>query len=106
MKTNFHISKISFAFALILCFGALGLFVSYWFARQAELEELAVQETTLRGDLEQLNKWGKWTIEYVKIAKALDYLSKNRLTEEQREMLTEQICYHLNLLAAAIATTR
>jgi soluble lytic murein transglycosylase-like protein len=27
----------------------------------------------------------------VKIAKALDYLSKNRLTEEQREMLTEQI---------------
>ena len=91
MKTNFHISKISFAFALILCFGALGLFVSYWFARQTELEELAVQETTLRGDLEQLNKWGKWTIEYVKIAKALDYLSKNRLTEEQREMLTEQI---------------
>ena len=91
MKTNFHISKISFAFALILCFGALGLFVSYWFARQAELEELAVQETTLRGDLEQLNKWGKWTIEYVKIAKALDYLSKNRLTEEQRKMLTEQI---------------
>ena len=91
MKSNFHISTISFAVALVFCFGALGLFVSYWFARQAELRDLAFQETALRGDLEQLNKWGKWTVDYVKIDKALAYLSKNRLTEEQREMLTEQI---------------
>ena len=91
MKSSIRISKISFAVLLLFCFAALGLFVSYWFARQAEIRELSRQETVLRGELEQLSAIGKWTIDYVKINKALAYLSKNRLTEEQREMLTEQI---------------
>ena len=91
MKSNVRISKLTFAIALVLCFGALGLFVSHWHARQAEIQQLAVKESILRGELEQLSAWGKWTIDYVKISRALDYLSKGRLTEEQREMLTEQI---------------
>lgn len=91
VKSSIRISKISFAVLLLFCFAALGLFVSYWFARQAEIRELSRQETVLRGELEQLSAIGKWTIDYVKINKALAYLSKNRLTEEQREMLTEQI---------------
>ena len=91
MKSNVRISKLTFSIALVFCFGALGLFVSYWFTRQAEIRSLAEQETVLRGELEQLSTWGKWTIDYVKIHKALAYLSKNRLTEEQSEMLTEQI---------------
>ena len=91
MKSNVRISKLTFAVALVFCFGALGLFVSYWFARQAEIRNLVEKEAALRADLEQLSAWGKWTIDYVKISRALDYLSKGRLTEEQREMLTEQI---------------
>lgn len=91
MKSNIRISKPLFAFALVLCFGALGLFVSYWFARQAEFQELARRETELRTDLEKLDTWGKWTVDYVKINKAIAYLSKGRLNELQREMLTEQI---------------
>lgn len=91
MKSSIRISKLSFAVLLVFCFASLGLFVSYWFARQAELRDLSKQESALRGELEQLNAIGKWTIDYVKINKALAYLSKNRLTEEQREMLTEQI---------------
>lgn len=91
MRSNLRISKRSFAIALVLCFGALGLFVSYWFARQEEWRSLAEQETELRGELQQLSIWGKWTVDYVKINKALVYLSKNRLTEEQREILTGQL---------------
>ena len=91
MKSNVRISKLTFAIALVLCFGALGLFVSHWHARQAEIRELAVKESILRGELEQLSAWGKWTIDYVKISRALDYLSKGRLSEDQREMLTEQL---------------
>ncbi len=91
VKSSIRISKLSFAVILVLCFASLGLFVSYWFARQAELRDLSKQESVLRGELEQLSAIGKWTIDYVKINKALAYLSKNRLTEEQREMLTEQI---------------
>ena len=67
------------------------MFVSFWHDRQVELRELAQKETVLRGELEQLSTWGKWTIDLVKIDKALAYLSKGRLTQEQRAMLTEQI---------------
>lgn len=91
MKSNIRISKPVFAMALVLCFGGLGLFVSYWFARQSELDNLARVETELRGDLEKLDTWGKWTVDYVKINKAVAYLSKGRLNEQQMEMLTEQI---------------
>lgn len=91
MKSSVHISLWNLVIFFLLWFGALGLFVSFWFTRQAELDNLATQETILRGDLEHLSTWGKWTVDYVKINKALVYLSKDRLTAEQREILTEQI---------------
>ena len=74
-----------------MCFATLGFFVTYWFARQSELHSLAEKETELRGELEQLSTWGKWTVDYVKISNALDYLSKKRLTKEQRDLLTEHL---------------
>lgn len=91
MKNSVRIPIPFFAIAVIFCFGALGLFVSYWFARQADFNELAKQEISLRSDLEQLDIWGKWTLEYVKINKALEYMSQKRLTTEQKKMLTEQL---------------
>ena len=91
MKSSIRISKLSLAIILVFCFGALGLFVSCWFSRQDEIKATVEKEAILRKELEQLSVWGKWTIDYVKINKALAHLSKNRLTEEQREMLTEQI---------------
>ena len=54
MKSNVRISKLTFAIALVFCFGALGLFVSYWFARQAEIKVLVEREAALRADIEQL----------------------------------------------------
>lgn len=91
MKGNVRISAFWVGLFFVLWFGSLGLFVSRWYIQKTELETLAVQETQLRNELEQLSGYGKWTIEYVKINKALDYLSKNKLTDEQRIMLTEQL---------------
>lgn len=91
MKGNVHISAFWVGLFFVLWFGSLGLFVSRWHIQKTEQEALAVQETLLRNELEQLSGYGKWTIEYVKINKALDYLSKNKLTDEQRIMLTEQL---------------
>lgn len=91
MKGNVRISAFWVGLFFVLWFGSLGLFVSRWYIQKTELETLAVQETQLRNELEQLAGYGKWTIEYVKIEKALDYLSKNKLTDEQRVMLTEQL---------------
>lgn len=91
MKDSIRISYVTFCIGILLWLGVLGLFASYWFTRLSENTQLAKQETELRGDLEQLAMWGKWTVDYVKIDKALAYLSKDRLTQEQRTMLTEQI---------------
>lgn len=91
LKTSVRIPVWLLGLALILWFGALGLFVSMWFTQQKALAEMASQEIELRNDLDRLSTWGKWTIDFVKIDKALSHLSKDRLTEEQRAILLEQI---------------
>ncbi|WP_073229028.1 lytic transglycosylase domain-containing protein [Fibrobacter sp. UWEL] len=65
--------------------------MTLWFNQKTELDNLAAQETELRNQLEQLGGYGRWTIDYVKIDKALNHLSKNKLTDEQKRMLTEQL---------------
>lgn len=50
-----------------------------------------MQEADLRSELVQLSAYGKWTIDYVKVNNALNYLTTNKLTPDQRRMLTEQI---------------
>lgn len=91
MKGSVHISPVLVGIFFVLWFGCLGLFVSRWFIQKNELAILAAQETSLRDELEQLGVYGKWTIDYVKIDKALNYLSKNKLTDAQKRLLTEQI---------------
>lgn len=91
MKTSVRVPAWLLGLSLILWFGVLGLFVSSWFTQQKALANIAAQEMELRNDLNRLSTWGLWTIDFVKIDKALAYLSKDRLTEEQRALLTEQI---------------
>lgn len=91
MKSSVRISPLYLGVFFVLWFGALGLFVSSWFYQKGQLESLAVDESDLRQDIERLDAYGKWTVDYVKIDKALNYLSKNKLTEQQKRMLTEQI---------------
>ena len=91
MKTSVRIPIWLLGLALILWFGVLGLFVSSWFIQQRALADMVSQEINLRRDLEKLSTWGKWTIDMIKIDKAISYLSKDRLTEEQKVLLSEQI---------------
>ncbi len=79
------IASFAVAFLTIL------VFADIWLVRQHHMADLAGQELALRSDLQRLDTWGRWTMEYVKIDKALAYLSKDRLTEETRRELTEQI---------------
>lgn len=76
---------------LVALFGGMVFFGICWFSRQTTLNKLAVEEAALRSDLEQLETWGKWTIDYVKIDRALNYLSKNKLSSATCGVLTEQI---------------
>lgn len=79
---------------IVLIAGSLFVMVSFagcWYMRQSRIADLSNTESELRGQLEHLDTWGKWTIDYVKIDKAIDYLSKGRLEEDSKRALTEQI---------------
>ena len=91
MKSELRIHPVVMVALFALAFVSMISFAGYWYARLDHLSHLAEEETALRGELEQLDTWGKWTLEYVKIDRGIDYLSKNRLTGETKRQLTEQI---------------
>lgn len=76
---------------LVGLLASMVFFGACWFSRQATLNKLAEEESALRSDLEQLETWGKWTIDYVKIDRALNYLSRNKLSPATCGVLTEQL---------------
>ena len=91
MKNSVRISGPMVLALFALSFVTILVFTNFWLVRRNQMTELVSQEMELRGDLEQLNTWGRWTIEYVKIDKALAYLSKGRIPSETRRELTELI---------------
>lgn len=91
MRNSLQIHPMVLVVLFAGAFLSMASFAGCWYLRQSQLAELAEKETQLRDNLEQLDTWGKWTIDYVKIDKSLDYLSKGRLTPETKTLLTEQI---------------
>lgn len=91
MKSSIHISTPVLAIVLLFWLVAMGHFATNWFGNRAALKQMAKEETELREQLVQLSIWGKWTLDYVKIDKAVDFLSENRLSKSQKRMLSEQI---------------
>lgn len=91
MKNSLQLSPLWMVVIFAASVFALASFAGCWYYRQSELKALNQQEQDLRSDIEQLDTWGKWTIDYVKVDKALAYLSKNKLSENTRRNLTEQI---------------
>ena len=79
------------AIALGLVIAVLLSFFFYWGVQRRELESLSRQEMTLRTEIEQLDVIGNWTLEYVKIERAVDFLSEKKLSEDSRRRLTEQL---------------
>lgn len=78
-----------FIFALITA--VLFSFVVFWGLQRKELEQLSKEELALSLDVEQLGVIGNWTLEYVKIDKAVDFLSEKKLSKDARRRLTEQL---------------
>jgi soluble lytic murein transglycosylase-like protein len=91
LKSEIRIHPVFSLVVLVTAFVSMVAFAGCWYVRQGRLVHLAEKEANLRGDLEQLDTWGKWTIDYVKIDKVVDHLSKNRLSPESKRKLTEQI---------------
>ena len=91
MKNSVRVSGPMVLVLFAVAFVTILVFTNFWLVRRNQMTELVTEEMELRGDLEQLETWGRWTIEYVKIDKALAYLSKGRISPETRAELTELI---------------
>jgi soluble lytic murein transglycosylase-like protein len=78
-------------FIFVLITAVLFSFVVFWGLQRKELENLSKEEMALSLEVEQLNTIGNWTLEYVKIDKAVDFLSEKKLSEDARRRLTEQL---------------
>lgn len=91
MKSSVRLSSMSVSVLLIIGFAVLFTFASEWYSNRVKLEKLAYQERILHSDMEHLEVVGKWTLDYVKIEKALMYLLGDRLSEVSFRILTEQL---------------
>ncbi len=91
MRNSVGLSAPVAAIALGLVIAVLLSFFFYWGVQRRELESLSRQEMSLRTEIEQLDVIGNWTLEYVKIERAVDFLSEKKLSEDSRRRLTEQL---------------
>lgn len=91
MKSSVRLSPPVTVAVLAAAFFIFAYFVVNWHRQQNELSHLASEEKSLKADIEQLKVLGDWTVDYVKINKAVDHLANKRLSAEARQKLTEQI---------------
>ncbi len=91
MKNSLELSTPTAAIAFGLVIAVLMSFFFYWGVQRRKLEDLSNEEMSLRTEIEQLETIGNWTLEYVKIDKAVDFLSEKKLSPDARRRLTEQL---------------
>ena len=91
MKSNLRLSSMTVSFLFVIGFAVLFTFASEWYSNRVQLENLSYQERILHSDLEHLEVVGKWTLDYVKIEKALTYMLGDRLSDVTFRILAEQL---------------
>lgn len=91
MKSSFRLSSMTVSVLFVIGFAVLFSFASEWYSNRVKLENLAYQERILHNDLEHLEVVGKWTLDYVKIEKALTYMLGDRISDITFRILTEQL---------------
>jgi len=75
----------------VIGFAVLFSFANEWYSNRIKLESLAYRERVLHNEMEHLEVVGKWTLDYVKIEKALTYLLGDRLSDVSFRILAEQL---------------
>ena len=91
MKNSVRLSSMGVSILLVLCFAVLFTFANEWYSNRVKLENLTYRERQLHNDLEHLEVVGKWTLDYVKIEKALTYMLGDRISEVSFRILAEQL---------------
>jgi soluble lytic murein transglycosylase-like protein len=84
-------SLISLALIFVCGLMLMIFFLFHWSRGQRSLEELSIEEVRLQKELAQLQHYHKWTDDYWRIYKALEFLSVRKMPERERCQLAEQI---------------
>lgn len=90
-KSSVRLSAMSVSVLFIIGFAVLFFFASEWYSNRVKLEKLSYKERILHNDMEHLEVVGKWTLDYVKIEKALTYMLGDRISEVSFRILVEHL---------------
>ncbi|NLO23820.1 MAG: lytic transglycosylase domain-containing protein [Fibrobacter sp.] len=91
MKTNFRLSSRSVLVLYVVVVSILMVIMVFWLSNLNKQSHLLKEEQRLRTELLELEEYGKWTLDYIKIERGLNFLSKNKISEWTRIELTDQI---------------
>ena len=91
MKSSVRLSSMAVSVLFVIGFAVLFSFANEWYSNRVKLENLANKERILHNDLEHLEVVGKWTLDYVKIEKALTYMLGDRISDITFRILAEQL---------------
>ena len=91
MKNSVRLSAMSVTVLFIIGFAVLFFFASEWYSNRGKLEKLACQERILDIYMDHVEVVGKWTLDYVKIEKALTYMLGDRISEVSFRILAEHL---------------
>lgn len=91
MKSSVRLSPMAVSVLFVIGFAVLFSFASEWYSNRVKLDNLSSRERSLHNDLEHLEVVGKWTLDYVKIEKALTYMLGDRISDVTFRILAEQL---------------
>jgi len=91
VKSSVRLSSMAVSVLFVIGFAVLFSFANEWYSNRVKLENLANKERILHNDLEHLEVVGKWTLDYVKIEKALTYMLGDRISDITFRILAEQL---------------
>lgn len=91
MKNNVQLSAIPSTIALVLVVGLLAGFIAHWRYYSVEMKRISIQEMRLQKDIAEFTKYRNWTLDYCRIYMAFDILSKNKMSQEQKMLLSDEI---------------
>jgi len=91
VKNSLRLSTFTVGVFFAVLVAGLLAFVGSWLYHSVESRRLSIRESQMQKEIAEWEKYRNWTLDYGKIYTALDIVSKDRLSESQRAMLSDEI---------------
>lgn len=91
MKNSVRLSAFSVGIVLAVLVAGLFAFIGFWGYHSVEIRRLSNREAQLQKEIAEWGMYLAWTLDYGKIYSSLDIVSKKKLSENQKAMLSDEI---------------